>query len=265
MTTKKNIFVTGAASGIGLETARLFASNGWFVGAVDVNDTGLRAFQSEIGELDCFIRVMDVADVESVREAVNAFAEKTGGKMDVLFNNAGIIKFGHFGNVGLTDSLKIVDVNLKGILNCTHCSLKYLKATPGARIVNMASTSAVYGTPDISVYSATKHAVCAITEAWDIELEKYGITVCDILAPFVNTPLLEVSKVAYCIEKMGVNIEPACVAKTVWKAAHKKKLHWKMGASTFLLMGLFWALPFTRRAVVRSLTIPPEERSSRRI
>ena len=257
---QKSILVTGAASGIGLATARLFAEKGWFVGGFDVNETGLKALEDEIGERDCFIRVTDVTDMDSVEEALKAFASKTGGRLDVLFNNAGILKFGHFENVRLGDAHKTVDVNLKGILNCVHCALKYLKTTPRARIINMASTSAIYGIPDMSVYSATKHAVCALTEAWEIELGKYGIAVCDILAPFVNTPLLDMSENVYCIERMGVNIEPASVAETVWKAAHKRKLHWKMGTATFALVALFWALPFTRRAVVRSLTMPPAKR-----
>jgi NAD(P)-dependent dehydrogenase (short-subunit alcohol dehydrogenase family) len=258
MDNRKSIFVTGAASGIGLETARLFAGRGWYVGILDVDEDGLRSLGEEIGKDNCFPQVMDVSDVESVRSAVQAFAEKTGGRMHVLFNNAGIIKFGHFADVDIADCHRIVDINLKGILNCTHSALNYLKDTAGSRIINMASTSAIYGIPDLSVYSATKHAVCAMTEAWDIELDKYGITVSDVLAPFVNTPLLDVSEKVYCIEKMGVDIEPAKVAETVWKAAHGKKLHWKIGTPTYLLMALFWALPFARRYIVKSLTIPPD-------
>ena len=254
----KSIIVTGAASGIGRETAKLFAGKGWLVGIFDVNESGLESLEREIGASNCVLQVMSVSDVESVRKAMDGFAERTGGTVDVLFNNAGILKFGHFENVDIAESNRIVGVNLKGVLNCAHCCLKYLKATPGSRILNMASTSAIYGIPDLSVYSATKHAVCAMTEAWDIEFQKYGITVCDILAPFVNTPLLDAPDKVYCVEKMGIDIEPTEVAETVWKAAHGNKLHWKIGTPTYLLMGLFWALPFTRRLIVKSLTIPPK-------
>jgi len=177
MSEKQCIFITGAASGIGLETARLFARKGWYVGIFDVNEAGLQSLQDEIGDDNCVSASMDVSHVDSVQRAVGAFVANTGGKMDVLFNNAGIIKFGRFETVSISDHHRIVDVNLKGMLNCTHCALHYLRYTPGARIINMASTSAIYGVPDLSVYSATKHAVCAMTEAWDIELEKYGITV----------------------------------------------------------------------------------------
>ena len=260
MEKKRSIFITGAASGIGRETALLFAKKGWFVGIVDVNEEGLKRLQSEIGEVNCFSKFMDVRDPESVQTALAGFAEKTGGQMDAIFNNAGTIRFGHFENVKIDENHQVIDVNLKGVLNCIYFSLEYLKNTPGSRIINMASVSAMYGIPDMAVYSSTKHGVCAITEALDIELEKYGITVCDIIAPYVNTPLLDVPENVYSIEKMGVNIEPIQVAETVWKATNRKKLHWKIGAPTFALMGLFWLLPFTKRFIVKSSTIPPREK-----
>lgn len=258
MSRTKSIIVTGAASGIGRETAKLFADRGWRVGILDVDSVGLGTLQSELGAGKCFAQAIDVTDVDGVREAVDKLCQETDGALDVLFNNAGILTFGHFEKVDIKASNRTVDVNLKGLLNCTHCCLKYLKRSTGSHIINMASTSAIYGIPDLSVYSATKHAVCAMTEAWDIELEKYGITVSDIIAPFVNTPLLDVKEQVYCIEKMGINIEPAEVAETVWKAAHGKKLHWIMGSPTYLLKALFWAMPFTKRYVVKSLTIPPK-------
>lgn len=261
MRDKKAIFITGAASGIGRETALLFARKGWFVGLFDVNEDGLRLVATEIGDAEhCHAQHMNVADPQSVREAVEAFAERTRGLMHVLFNNAGIIRFGHFDTVPIADHHRVVDVNLHGVLNCTHYALQYLKKTPEARIINMTSISAVYGVPDISVYSATKHALCALTEAWDIEFEKHDVTVSDILAPFVRTPLLDVPESVYSLEKMGVNVEPATVAEAVWKAAHSKKLHWKIGIPTHLLSALFRIVPFVRRYVVKTLTLPPEAR-----
>lgn len=261
MKDKRTILITGAASGIGRETALLFARKGWFVGLFDINEEGLKSLGAEIGDPEKFhSQYMNVVDPVSVRESVETFMDHTGGAMHVLFNNAGIIKFGHFETVNVTDHHRIVDVNLKGILNCTYCALEYLKSTPGARIINMSSTSAIYGVPDLSVYSASKHAVCAMTEAWDLEFRKYDITVSDILAPYVNTPLLDVPEKVYSMEEMGIDLQPAAVAETVWKAAHGKKLHWKIGSRTHLLIALFWLMPFLKRYVVKTLTIPPEGR-----
>lgn len=254
---RMSIFVTGAASGIGRETAQLFAQKGWFVGITDVDAEGLATLEAEIGAENCHRRQMDVTDPESTRVAMAAFARETGGQMHLLFNNAGLVKFGPFEDVELSVYHKIIDVNLKGILNCTHHALPWLKKTPGARIVSMASTSAVYGVPELSVYSATKRAVLALTEALDLELESCGIIVSDILAPYVNTPFLQVEEDVYSIKKMGIKIEAQTVAETVWKAAHRKKLHWKIGLPTYMLTGLFWLLPAVRRTIVRKLTMAP--------
>lgn len=146
---KKTILITGAASGIGRETALLFAGKGWFAGVFDVNEAGLTSLEADIGKENCFAKEMDVSDPESVRAGIDAFASKTGGSLDVLLNNAGIVKFGFYENIALSDHLKIVDVNLKGSLNCIYHSLKYLKQTPGSRIISMSSASSIYGIPNL--------------------------------------------------------------------------------------------------------------------
>lgn len=255
MANPKSIFITGAASGIGRETALLFAGKGWYVGSVDMNEKGINDLESQLGKDRCFAAVMDVTDPEQVRSVMAAFVKKTGGTLDVLFNNAGLLCFGHFQETDIDFENKMVNVNINGVLNCTKAAIPYLKATPGARLVNMASTSSVYGVPDLSVYAATKHAVCALTEAWDIELEKYGITVSDVLAPFVKTPMLDTDKEPYLIKTMGVKLTPDDIAKTVWQAVHGKKRHWWIGGATYVLFALFWLLPFIKRPVIKKLTV----------
>ena len=260
MERRKTIIVTGAASGIGRETALFFARKGWFVGIFDVNEELLRSLQSEVGRDDCHLAVADVANIESVGNAVEGFVERTGDRINVLFNNAGVASMGPNEEISIEDQHKTVDVNLKGILNCIHKSLPYLKHTPGARIINMCSASAIYGIPELAVYSATKHAVKALTEALDLELEKYGITVSDILVPYVRTPLLTDAPVkAFSIEKMGINVEAEQVAAVVWKAAHGSKLHWIMTGKLRMLLFLFWAFPFARRRVVKGLATRPDQ------
>lgn len=255
---KKTIVITGAASGIGLETALLFAKNGWFVGLFDINPFGLDDLSIRIGPENCFSRVMDVSDADSVKQGIDAFADRTGGKIHVLFNNAGILKFGLFENVPLQDHLRIIEVNFMGAIKCIFHSLTYLKQTPGARIINMSSASSIYGIPDLSVYSATKHALSAMTEALNLELERHGIHVCDIRPPYVKTPLLDSPQEIYSIKTLKILLTPAYVAKQVWKAAQGKKIHRNIGTTPALIF-LFWLLPFARRFIVKMLTLPPKK------
>ncbi len=254
----KSIFITGAASGIGRQTALLFAEKHWYVGLVDVDKAALEKLASAIGADNCFFQVADVTDGEAVAAAMAAFAEQTGGTMDVLLNNAGVIAFGGLDAVSLEKNHQVVDVNFKGCLNCIYHAVPYLKKTAGARIINMSSASALYGVPELSVYSATKHALSGLTEALDIEFEKYGITVCDIQPPYVKTPLLATSEPVYSVEKMGVKVEAADVAKVVWRAAGKNKLHWRM-ADTRILHVLCRFFPFARRFVVKKLAVAPHD------
>lgn len=89
---RKSIFVTGAASGMGRATARLFAKNSWYVGIVDMNEQGLESLASEIGSENCHVNTLDVTDRAAYRSVLADFDDKAGGRLDVLYNNAGIIK-----------------------------------------------------------------------------------------------------------------------------------------------------------------------------
>jgi NADP-dependent 3-hydroxy acid dehydrogenase YdfG len=93
--TAKTILITGAASGIGLATARLFAGEGWRVGCLDVNAEALRAVADELGDT-AHCAAVDIADRDAVLAAVTAFGEWTGGRLDLLLSNAGIDAKGPF-------------------------------------------------------------------------------------------------------------------------------------------------------------------------
>lgn len=224
---RKAIFITGAASGMGLETARLFAKEGWFVGAFDVNQIGLERLEGELGAANCLIRRLDVTDREDYRAALDAFAAATGGTLDLLYNNAGIGRGGPFADQSWDEVLSVVQVNFVGVLTGIHLAIPLLKATPGSLCFTTSSSSATYGMPMIAVYSATKHAVKGLTEALAIELKPYGVRVADVLPALIDTPILP-EGVAAGAPKSGIfrAIPPREVAETVWEAYHSDKLHW---------------------------------------
>src|SRR5690349_20738010 len=112
---RKAIFITGAASGIGRATALLFAGNGWFVGGYDRNTEGLKALAAEIGAANCITGELDVTDKPAFEAALAGFAAETGGRLDLLFNNAGIGRRGPFDQQPFEDILEVVRVNLIGV------------------------------------------------------------------------------------------------------------------------------------------------------
>lgn len=224
---RKSIFITGAASGMGRETARLFNAKGWFVGGFDVNTAGLESLRDELGADNCLVRRLDVTDREDYRAALAAFGEATGGAMDILYNNAGIGRGGPFAEQPFEDVLAVVQVNFVGVLIGIHEALPLLKATPGSLCFTTSSSSATFGMPGIAVYSATKHAVKGLTEALSVEFKPLGIRVADVLPGLIDTPILPPGAVENA-PKEGLfrAIPPMEVAKVVWQAYESERLHW---------------------------------------
>jgi len=224
---RKSIFITGAASGMGLETARLFHSKGWFVGGYDVNEAGLKALEKEIGAENCIVATLDVTDKKAYDAAVASFGKATGGSMDILYNNAGIGRGGLFEQMPFEDIMAVVNVNFVGVLNGIYAALPLLKATENSLCFTTSSSSATYGMPGIAVYSATKHAVKGLTEALSIEFRLNGVRAADVLPGLIDTPILPEGAAANAPkEGMFRAIPPMEVAKVVWEAYGSDKLHW---------------------------------------
>ncbi|HWE98314.1 MAG TPA: SDR family oxidoreductase [Caulobacteraceae bacterium] len=228
---RKSIFITGAASGMGRETAKLFAKAGWFVGAYDVQDDLLESLEGEIGAANGLFSHLDVTDRSAYRAAVDGFAAATAGRMDILFNNAGIGRGGPYGDMSWDDVRLVVEVNLLGVLSGVHLALPLLKATPGSLCFSTSSSSATFGMANIAVYSATKHAVKGFTEALSVELKAAGVRVADTLPGLIDTPILpDMAKAAAPKEGMWRLMPARAVAEAVWAAYEQDKLHWYVPA-----------------------------------
>jgi NAD(P)-dependent dehydrogenase (short-subunit alcohol dehydrogenase family) len=221
------MFITGAGRGIGEATARLFASRGWFVGLTDIDADSVAAVATSIGSDSAWHRVLDVTDYDACVSVASEFCGRVGGRVDLLVNNAGLLKTGPWPSIPRATAQSLVDVNVSGVLNGTYALFEPLKATANARIVNLCSSSACYGVPEFSVYSATKFFVRGLTEALNIEFAQYGILVNDVLPPFVATEMLlgQESKPPI-VGRMGITHGPEQVAKFIWRAAHGRRVHY---------------------------------------
>ncbi len=234
---RKSIFITGGASGIGLATAKYFAAKGWFVGLGDVDETGMAMAVHAIGADNCAAFKLDVRDRQAWTDALDGFSKLTGGRMDALLNNAGIAKSGWFEEVDHDDADRVLDINIKGVVNGAYAGLELLKATPGSKLLNVASCAGIYGAPRLAVYSATKFAVRGLSEALDIEFGRYGIGVRCIMPWFIDTPILQSGALEGSNESMKSTLEGAGVpvysvdeaSKTIWDAVHGNKLYYTVG------------------------------------
>lgn len=210
---------------MGLATARLFASKGWFVGVVDRNAELLEAAKAE--QAAAFTRALDVTNRADYAAALIAFAAETGGRLDILYNNAGIGVGGPFGDNNWDDVLQVININFIAVLSGVHLALPLLKATPNSLCFTTSSSSATFGMPGIAVYSATKHAVKGFTEALSAELKASGVRAADTLPGLIDTPLLpDESKQAAPPTGAWRLVPPTMVAQAVWDAYHSDKIHW---------------------------------------
>lgn len=263
---RKSIFITGAASGIGAETARYFSKRGWFCGLYDVNMDGLAEVAGELGEKNCISAKLDVRSREDWTAAIKAFGEATEGAMNVLFNNAGVGRHGWFEDIAGDDNDWVIDVNLKGVVNGVQAALPLLKGTSGARIVNTASTAGIIGSPQLAVYSATKFAVRGLTEALDAEFRDLDIRVTSLMPWFIDTPILEIGekegsnhRMVDQLKESGMNVYPVSMAaERAWDAAHGKDVHYMVGKDAEQAKFMTRWLPGAIRKRVRQ-GVPPRD------
>ena len=224
------IFVTGAAAGIGRATAELFASRGWFVGLYDIDDAGVREVAKALPKDAYCTGKLDVTDPAAFASALAQFWRESGQRLDLLFNNAGIVAVDDFEKIPLARHHAIADVNFKGVMNGCHAAADYLKRTPGARVISMSSASAIYGTPAFASYSASKFAVKGFTEALNAEWARFGIVVMDVLPLFVDTPMTRQFEMhPKSMDTLGMHLNASDIARTVWRAAHWRlwpRVHW---------------------------------------
>lgn len=240
----ESIFITGAANGIGRACAKRFAANGFTVGLYDIDEPGLARLADEIADEHGRERVcgqrLDVCDVASIDAGLQQFAARTGGRLDVLLNNAGVMSVGHFEQVDLAAHRRMIAINVQGVLEVAHRAFPLLRDTPGARLINLSSASAIYGMPEMASYSATKFFVRGLTEALDIEWRRHDIAVCDVMPMFVATALLTNTATARSMGRLGVHLSAEDVAAVVWTAAQARgrraRVHWPVGLTTVLAM-----------------------------
>jgi NAD(P)-dependent dehydrogenase (short-subunit alcohol dehydrogenase family) len=181
----RRAIVTGAARGIGAQIARTFAGAGARVALLDISPD-VKAVAAEFGGP---AQVADLADPEATRDALGRLIAALGG-VDVLVNNAGILRITPLLDITVDEWDLVLAVNARSMLVTTQVAARsMIAAGTGGRIVNMASMGAKRAAADQAHYAASKAAVVAITQAAAIELGPHGITVNAICPGYVLTEM----------------------------------------------------------------------------
>lgn len=172
----KVAIVTGAGSGFGRETSLLFAREGAKIVAVDYNSESGQKTVDDIkaGNGEAIFVKADVSKEEDVKRFVDE-AIKAFGKLDIIFNNAGIYIPGNAEALASEDWDKVININLKGVfLGCKY-AIPYLKKNGGGVIINTASAAGLIGFPDAVAYAASKGGVLSLTKAVAVDHAKDNI------------------------------------------------------------------------------------------
>jgi NAD(P)-dependent dehydrogenase (short-subunit alcohol dehydrogenase family) len=183
--------ITGAASGIGKAIAKALAAKGASVILIDVNIKGLKSavssIKSEEGKAE-FV-MLDVRKPASVKKAVHAVFKKYG-RIDYMFNNAGIGVGGEFEEQSIAEWKTIIDINLMGVVYGIQAAYPIMIKQGFGYIVNTASVAGLIPEPGTAAYTATKHAVVGLTKTLIVEGEPKNVRFSALCPGFVNTPIL---------------------------------------------------------------------------
>jgi NAD(P)-dependent dehydrogenase (short-subunit alcohol dehydrogenase family) len=187
--------ITGGAGGIGKALAEEMAERGCYLVLADVNAELLQQTAAELratgAQLDA--KTVDVRDAAQVQALVgDAFEEL--GRIDYLFNNAGVNLCAELRDTTLEDWNLLIDVNLRGVVHGVHAAYPIMCRQGFGHIVNTASAAGLVPAAAEGAYAATKHAVVGLSMALRVEAEAFGVKVSVVCPGLVNTPILDSTK-----------------------------------------------------------------------
>lgn len=184
----KIAIITGAAKGIGFATAQRFAQEGAKVMIADLNPEAVKVAAAQIPGAEAHI--MNVTDRAGIQTVVDQIMRQHG-RIDILINNAGITQDARLAKMTEAQFDMVIDVNLKGVFNCTQLVVPHMLEAGSGAIVNASSVVGLYGNFGQTNYSATKFGVIGFTKTWARELGAKGIRVNAVCPGFIATEMIK--------------------------------------------------------------------------
>ncbi|MDG1923841.1 MAG: SDR family NAD(P)-dependent oxidoreductase, partial [Pseudomonadales bacterium] len=152
---------------------------GYWVGVLDQNAAAAESLVTELGSSE--VLPVDVSDQSAVANAIQGF-----GTLNLLVNNAGIVRFGPLLDQSADDIASVIEVNLIGTINCAQSAARAMAAQSGGVIINMSSVNAVHPAPNVGIYAATKAAITSLTQLQALEWGPLGIRVNAVAPGFID-------------------------------------------------------------------------------
>jgi short-subunit dehydrogenase len=261
MSDKPVIIITGASSGIGEATARQFSRAGYCLVLAARRVERLQALADELNKMGVEVLVVptDVCRIEDIENLVKSTLD-CFGRIDVLFNNAGIGRFNWLEGLAVDDIDNLIRINLIGVIYSTRAVLPHMIERRAGNIINMLSVAGLIGSPTYSIYAASKFGVRGFTEAVRREVSIFGIHVSGIYPGAVDT---EFATHARAKRKTGISTPNAmrlssdAVARAVLGLVKRPRrmliLPWYMRLAVWINSLFTWAVDWIieRRFVAR--------------
>lgn len=184
----KSAIVTGGASGMGEAFCRLIVEEGGKVLIADLNDGAGTKLVEQLGKENAVYQCCDVTNQEQVNAMV-ALANETFGRIDILFNNAGIARMGQTPDLSFDDWKAVLEVDLYSIYHCCHATIPYMIKQGGGAIVNNVSISGMAGDYGMGCYNAAKGGALNYTRSMAIDHAAQGVRINAVCPGAVDTPL----------------------------------------------------------------------------
>ncbi|HJT47784.1 MAG TPA: SDR family oxidoreductase [Nitrososphaeraceae archaeon] len=197
-TNQRVAIVTGSSTGIGYETSIALARDGFLTYATMRNVNKAEGIKSAATKENLPIRIkqLDVTDDASVKNAVQTISSETGGRIDVLVNNAGYVLSGAFEDLAMDEIKTQYETNFFGLIRTTQAALPIMREQKSGIIVNISSGAGRFGYPGHSAYISTKFAVEGLSESISYELEPFGIKVVIVEPGVIRTNIVNTIVVA---------------------------------------------------------------------
>ena len=238
MRVQKVVVITGATSGVGRATARVFAERGCGIGVLARGEDGLKATAADIEELGgrALAIPTDIADAEQVERA-GAQIEAELGEIDVWINNAMTSVFAPFWQITPEEYERVTDVTYHGVVNGTRVASARMMPRNRGAIVQVGSALAYRGIPLQSAYCGAKHAIQGFTESVRCELlhDRSGVHITMVQLPALNTPQFAVvkSRLPRRAQPVPPIYQPEVAARAIeWAADHPYRHESWVGATT---------------------------------